>query len=69
MKRRAAAALAALLLGCGDSALDLDGMRVVDLSHPFDEQTISWPTEEGFVLETCMYFPFVDVFPLIGSKN
>ncbi len=51
MKRRAAAALAALLLGCGDSALDLDGMRVVDLSHPFDEQTIFWPTEEGFVLE------------------
>lgn len=25
--------------------------RIVDLSHPFDEQTIYWPTEEGFKLE------------------
>jgi kynurenine formamidase len=25
--------------------------RIVDLSHPFDESTIFWPTEEGFVLE------------------
>lgn len=24
---------------------------IVDLSHPFDEQTIYWPTEEGFKLE------------------
>ena len=52
MKRCAAAALASLLLGCGDPALDLDGMRAIDLSHAFDEQTIFWPTEEeGFVLE------------------
>jgi kynurenine formamidase len=25
--------------------------KPVDLTHPFDEQTIYWPTEEGFVLE------------------
>ena len=25
--------------------------RIVDLSHPYDEATIFWPTEEGFVLE------------------
>jgi kynurenine formamidase len=25
--------------------------QLVDLTHPFDEQTIYWPTEEGFVLE------------------
>jgi kynurenine formamidase len=25
--------------------------RIVDLSHPFDAQTIYWPTEDGFKLE------------------
>ncbi len=25
--------------------------EVVDLTHPFDENTVYWPTEEGFVLE------------------
>src|SRR4029450_8935789 len=25
--------------------------KLVDLTHPFDEQTIYWPTENGFVLE------------------
>jgi kynurenine formamidase len=25
--------------------------RLVDLTHPFDEQTVYWPTESGFVLE------------------
>src|SRR5262245_3358318 len=25
--------------------------KLVDLSHPFNEQTIYWPTEEGFILE------------------
>jgi kynurenine formamidase len=25
--------------------------RLVDLTHPFDAQTIYWPTEDGFVLE------------------
>ena len=25
--------------------------KIIDLSHPFDAQTIYWPTEEGFKLE------------------
>ena len=25
--------------------------KVIDLSYPYDEQTIFWPTEQGFVLE------------------
>ncbi|HVW38571.1 MAG TPA: cyclase family protein [Pirellulales bacterium] len=29
--------------------------RVIDLTHPFDEQTIYWPTEKGFVLEKGQY--------------
>jgi len=28
----------------------IDRLQVVDLSHPFDEQTIYWPTAEGFRL-------------------
>lgn len=28
-----------------------EGARFVDLSHAYDEQTIYWPTEEGFRLE------------------
>ena len=27
------------------------GAAIVDLSHPYDTQTIFWPTESGFVLE------------------
>ncbi len=27
-----------------------EGRRLVDLTHPFDEQTIYWPTEDGFKL-------------------
>ncbi len=29
----------------------LDDAELVDLTHPFDEQTIFWPTERGFQLE------------------
>ena len=29
----------------------LAGSELVDLTHPFDEQTIYWPTEQGFRLE------------------
>lgn len=42
--------LPALLLGACRSTADLAARRVVDLSHPFDEQTIYWPTAEGFRL-------------------
>jgi kynurenine formamidase len=51
VKRQAVAALVAVLLCCGDPALELDGTRAVDLSHAFDADTIFWPTEEGFALE------------------
>jgi kynurenine formamidase len=33
------------------SAIGAAGGTLVDLSHPYDEQTIFWPTEKGFVLE------------------
>jgi kynurenine formamidase len=29
----------------------LDGARIVDLSHPFNEHTVFWPTAKGFALE------------------
>jgi kynurenine formamidase len=31
--------------------MELPSGRLVDLTHPFDEQTIYWPTEKGFELE------------------
>ena len=27
-----------------------NGRRLLDLTHPFDETTIYWPTEDGFKL-------------------
>lgn len=43
--------------GCGGDAPTrpeaplLSDARIVDLSHAYDETTVFWPTEEGFVLE------------------
>lgn len=34
-----------------DSVLGADNAKLVDLTHPFDEQTIYWPTESGFRLQ------------------
>lgn len=34
-----------------DSAPDLLSGRLIDLSHAFDEQTVYWPTAEGFALK------------------
>jgi kynurenine formamidase len=52
---RASATIGALIAlaaaGCAAQAGGRGGDRIVDLSHPFDESTIFWPTEEGFVLE------------------
>ncbi len=42
--------LAALALAA-TGALALESEMIVDLSHAYDEQTIFWPTETGFVLE------------------
>lgn len=40
-----------LALGCGSRPQDPFAGRLVDLSHAYDEQTIFWPTAEGFKLE------------------
>lgn len=44
-------ALATAALACTEPAPPLAGASVVDLTHAFDDDTIAWPTEEGFVLE------------------
>jgi kynurenine formamidase len=45
-------ALATALLGCRTPADAWPAGEVVDLTHPFDAQTVYWPTDrEGFVLE------------------
>jgi len=42
------------------AALDLSRFEVVDLTHPFDEDTLYWPTEErGFELEV-LHHDFTD---------
>lgn len=45
----------ALALACGNppspSADPLEGYRLVDLTHPFDEATVFWPTGRPFHLE------------------
>jgi kynurenine formamidase len=50
--RGAAAVVAMASLGCGPPPAGLPAGRLVDLSHPFDADTIFWPTESGFALET-----------------
>ncbi len=52
---------ASLLIACasgddGNVALDPTRYRIVDLTHPFDEQTIYWPTSPStFELDTLSY--------------
>src|SRR5918912_22540 len=41
----------ALSLSCGRKEADPFAGRLVDLSHAYDEQTVFWPTAEGFKLE------------------
>ena len=33
------------------TTIDLPASKIVDLSHPYDADTIFWPTEDGFKLE------------------
>ena len=42
--------LVALALAGRAGAIDLAGARLVDLTHPFDEHTIYWPTARHFTL-------------------
>ena len=44
-------AIVALVLALPTVAAALPKGGIVDLSHPYDAQTIFWPTESGFVLE------------------
>lgn len=41
----------ALAVGEAWGEAGLEAARLVDLTHPFDERTIYWPTEKGFALE------------------
>lgn len=43
--------LLALLVAAPVAALELDAARLVDLTHPFDESTIYWPTARPFRLD------------------
>jgi len=40
-----------LCLGAPAAALELDAGRLVDLTHPFDADTVYWPTARHFSLE------------------
>src|SRR5215208_1750361 len=55
MKRTAAllalCLVSALALSCSPKGADPFAGRLVDLSHAYDEQTVFWPTAEGFKLE------------------
>jgi len=42
----------ALCCGCVDPSPAVHERTVVDLTHAFDSETIYWPTESGFELET-----------------
>ena len=58
---RALILILCLLAACSAKRRDLDdryarvdidsAARVIDLTHPFDRDTIFWPTEKGFALE------------------
>jgi len=46
-----ALACVAVLLAASACAHFESNKAIVDLTHPFDAQTVYWPTEEGFALE------------------
>ena len=43
--------LSPLGIGCGGTPVSSEPPRYVDLSHAYDEDTVFWPTEDGFVLQ------------------
>jgi hypothetical protein len=54
VERIAAAALAIALVALGVARVGLaaeviDPAKIIDLTYSFDDQTIYWPTEKGFV--------------------
>jgi kynurenine formamidase len=49
---KAISLLAALfLLPLSSKAMEWKADQIVDLTHPYEERTVYWPTEEGFVLQ------------------
>jgi kynurenine formamidase len=50
MPTRASPVLVLLLAACSSTPGSAGAARLVDLTHPFDEHTIYWPTAEGFRL-------------------
>ncbi len=40
-----------LLIGCTTPKSDLHSGKLIDLTHPFDEHTVFWPTAKEFQLE------------------
>ena len=51
--RFAAVVFASVLTGCASAPpTPFPSGRLVDLTHPFDEDTIYWPTSPGFKIET-----------------
>lgn len=43
--------LCCLVNACVKPAAEFPGGKIIDLSHPFNAQTIYWPTEDGFKFE------------------
>ena len=50
-------ALTMVLLAMPAAAHELESARLVDLTHPFDDSTIYWPTARSFHLETVAHGP------------
>src|SRR5437762_5491743 len=50
-KIRLSILLCVIFAACAKPKNDFPSGKIIDLSHPFDAQTIYWPTEEGFKLE------------------
>ncbi|MEX0602509.1 MAG: cyclase family protein, partial [Bacteroidota bacterium] len=51
MNRTSSVILALVMLSCSSRQSDPFAGTIIDLSHTYDEHTIYWPTEKGFVLE------------------
>lgn len=44
-------AVAMILSSCQRSGPSFENFNVVDLTYPFEESTVYWPTEEGFIFQ------------------
>jgi kynurenine formamidase len=44
--------IALLLVSCTPNTMKITTGKIIDLTHSYDQETIFWPTEEGFRLES-----------------